>query len=206
MRQWPLKTWELFMRSSGQQMNIVFADTGSERSISGHFLLARVSKSARCRRGLGLGTRRRVVASTGQVHPNMTRWLWYIILLTGSMPAAHATSCSQLQPCAYIRPESAVFIGTVESVEALLAAQREGMMGLTHRIRLTVKEVFVGLPAGTKEITITGWEMRVGKDYLIDGWRGTDGKVGIGVCSNTHESDEKDPYLRYLRLRQKGKA
>ncbi len=135
----------------------------------------------------------------------MTRWFWYILLLTGSVPAMHATSCARLEPCAYLQTGSAIFIGTVESVEALPAAQRN-VMGVTHKVTLTVLEIFIGLPASTKEVTTAGWEMRVGKDYLIDGRRDSDGKVSIGICGNTQEVDGSSPFVRYLRLRQKGKA
>src|SRR5437868_271031 len=95
-------------------------------------------------------------------------WAVGALLFSGSFPG-HATTCARLNPCARIRPGSVVFIGTVSHVDNLPQPKPDVFDERTARVRLTVREIFAGLPEGVKEVTVeTGRWMTLGKDYLLD--------------------------------------
>lgn len=135
----------------------------------------------------------------------MLRFCSLAVLVAVGARTNYATSCMQLKPCAYLRPGGIVFIGTVTGGEALPKPARDGLEERTRRVRMTVSEIFAGLPKDTREVTIeTGDWMRDGHDYLIDAHRGDGGVVLLGLCGFTREVDNRDEFVRYFRSRQKG--
>ena len=118
---------------------------------------------------------------------------------------ASTTSCSVPAPCARVRADSIIFIGTVIAAD-VPANDRDQ----TARIaRVKVDEIFEGLPKGAAEVTVSSdGSLARGKTYLFDVGRDDDGSLEPTMCGSTGEldADYVADFLRFLRMRKAGKA
>jgi hypothetical protein len=117
-----------------------------------------------------------------------------------------ATSCARLPPCASVHPGSVLFLGTVVDPGAESGSER----ALKRDARVSVQEIFEGLPAATKEVVVTteGWRLEPGQQYLFDTAKGADGHLYPAICGNTAEINYPpiSEVVDYLRQRVRGKA
>jgi len=113
-----------------------------------------------------------------------------------------ATTCIVPPPCGRIHQDAILFVGTV-----LDSGTPEGK---NRVVRVKVDEAFIGVPAGTKEVTVVSegdWLIR-GRGYLMDIYRGEDGRYYPAMCGATEEIPLRynPELLDYLRLYAKGQA
>src|ERR1051326_377529 len=68
---------------------------------------------------------------------------------------------------------------------------------------MMVREIFVGLPTGMKEVIVeTGSWIVPDKDYLLDVSRNPDGTFSPVTCGQSGAVDENNEFLQYLRARK----
>lgn len=133
--------------------------------------------------------------------------MWIVAAVLAGAGLSQATTCVRLSPCQRIRPQSVFFIGTVAGLEDLdKPAFGFGGERLV-RVRMSVREIFAGLPDGTTEVTIeAGAWMEKDRDYLVDAFRASNGTLSVGICGVTGSVDETGEFLKYLRARKHGSA
>ena len=118
----------------------------------------------------------------------------------------YATTCGPRPPCGRIDSGSVLFTGMVAHVGDPEGSGDEA----TREVEVDVKEVFLGLPSGTKQVTVVsrGEWLQVGRTYLLDVHR-DDGKPVYypNICGYSGEVSDEDTaeFIEYLRQRAAGK-
>ena len=118
---------------------------------------------------------------------------------------AIATSCSVVPVCDRVRPDSVLFAGGVIDP----GVEPGSLPGSNRDAVISVKEIFGGLPADTKEVIVSvSWRIEKGQQYLFDVSKGADGHYYPNICGSTGEITEQftAEFLNYLRRRAKGKV
>lgn len=143
-----------------------------------------------------------------------SRWTFAatFLVVTYSL-AASACSCTTVNEgsrCAALGSEP-LFVGTVTEVVDL---PRTGGLQflLTRKARLVVEEVFSGVEPGMVEVFTgsgggdCGFGFEVGERYLVQGNRDKEGRIRVGICSDSrhvHYAAAILPQLRAIRDKQR---
>jgi hypothetical protein len=134
------------------------------------------------------------------------RVLLAVLTTVGFQQGLLATTCLVPPPCARVRPSSILFVGTVIDPGAPKTNER----GAPRDVTFKIDEVFAGLSPKAKEVVITteGSWLEKGHAYLIDAYRGEDGRIGLTICGSSGEvnSESTVDVLKFLRLRAQGKT
>ena len=114
---------------------------------------------------------------------------------------AAACSCALApMPTCRFRPDSAIFVGSVEKVERVGSG---GRVDYTFR----VEEAFAGVNAKaivvTSDTSSCGVSFAVGRSYLVDG-RTYKGHYQVTACSNTSRAEDAGVEIQLLRQLRKG--
>jgi hypothetical protein len=132
---------------------------------------------------------------------------WRAFIAVAALASFHgdllAIDCIALPPCARLRAQSILFTGIVASAD--IAA---GGDTTPQDTRIEIDESFAGLEPGDKAVTVEveGSWMEKGHSYLVDAWRGADGRLYLDPCGTSGETTEVRSVLDFLRRRAAGKA
>ncbi len=116
------------------------------------------------------------------------------------------TSCAPMPPCASVWPGTILFVGIVIDPGVESGSGREPI----QEARISVHEIFEGLPLETKETVVTtnGWRLERGAQYFFETGRGDNGSLYPTICG--HSGEVTGPwvgdFLSFLRERAKGET
>jgi len=141
---------------------------------------------------------------------------WVVVLIIWSTPTlVLGCSCADWvaqRACPLMKESNEViFAGTVLAAEnPSEPGTLEGQVGQA-RYTFRVEEAFS--PGISKEIDVYSGRggadcsvhFRVGEKYLVDGWRGSTGRVSASICSKNRLFLDSDPPIAELRLIKGGK-
>jgi len=128
----------------------------------------------------------------------------FVVTLSGHVFACECAIWCAERACPLMNdPAEVLFVGTVVATDG----QQIGMARFTFQ----VDESLSG--TSTKEVDVYSYQgccacginFKVGERWLVDGWRGKDGRIATGYCEKTRLFRDSDPLMAELWAIREGK-